>query len=192
MVQHLILVALATPLIVIGKPERAIRAMIGTPPHKVIKPQPYGNRQLFPATLAYGASIWLWHIPLFYQSALTSALIHLIYLYSLLGLSLWFWHCVLFAPSKVLLSVALALLATMIHTGILGALLTFAPSPWYPVLASNSMAWGLLPIEDQQLAGMIMWIPMGLIYLLAALYAAQNCLQIRDSQIRDSSARSTP
>jgi putative membrane protein len=56
-----------------------------------------------------------------------------------------------------------------VQSTILGALLTFARAPWYTSHLGSTAAWGLTPLEDQQLAGLIMWVPGGLIYLAAAL-----------------------
>jgi putative membrane protein len=61
------------------------------------------------------------------------------------------------------------LFATAMHSGGLGALLTFAPAPWYGDYAGTTVAWGLTPLEDQQLAGLIMWIPAGAAYVVAGL-----------------------
>ena len=63
----------------------------------------------------------------------------------------------------------IALFTTAVHTSLLGALLTFSDRLWYPIYAPATAAWGLTPLEDQQLAGLIMWIPGGLAYLIAAL-----------------------
>ena len=60
--------------------------------------------------------------------------------------------------------------------GLLGALITFAPISWYPIYALTTKPWGLLPLEDQQLAGAIMWIPAGIIYTVAALMLFSNRL----------------
>ena len=62
-----------------------------------------------------------------------------------------------------------ALLATMVQMGVLGALITFAPSALYAPHWSTTAAWGLAPLEDQQLAGLVMWAPAAAAYLLAAL-----------------------
>ena len=56
-----------------------------------------------------------------------------------------------------------------IHSSILGALLTFSRTPWYGAYGATTRAWGLTPIEDQQLGGLIMWVPAGLVYLTAGL-----------------------
>ena len=68
----------------------------------------------------------------------------------------------------------LYLFTTAVHTGILGALLTFAPHLWYPAYGTTMQAWGLSPLEDQQIGGLLMWVPASLVYLIAglALFAA--------------------
>jgi putative membrane protein len=58
----------------------------------------------------------------------------------------------------------------MLHTGALGALLTFAPHPWYLHYAAG--AFGLTALEDQQLGGLVMWVPGGLTYMVAGLALA--------------------
>ena len=62
----------------------------------------------------------------------------------------------------------LYLFATMLHTGALGALLTVSTAPWYPL--ATTAAWGLSALEDQQIGGLIMWIPAGTVYIAAALW----------------------
>ena len=63
----------------------------------------------------------------------------------------------------------LYLFTTSIHSGILGAFLTFTHRVLYPVYSDSTASWGLTPLEDQQLGGLIMWVPAGLVYILAAL-----------------------
>lgn len=58
---------------------------------------------------------------------------------------------------------------TSVHSGVLGALLTFARAVWYPAYANSTASWGLMPLEDQQLGGLIMWVPAGLVYIVAGL-----------------------
>jgi putative membrane protein len=56
-----------------------------------------------------------------------------------------------------------------LQSSILGALLAFSPTPWYTAHLATTQQWGLSPLDDQQVAGLIMWIPGGAIYLAAAL-----------------------
>jgi putative membrane protein len=88
------------------------------------------------------------------------------------------------APSAPLcIAAVFYLFATAMHSGALGALLTFAPSPWYPAYEGATAAWGLTPLEDQQLAGLIMWIPAGLSYLVAGL--ALTAAWLREAERRN-------
>jgi putative membrane protein len=63
----------------------------------------------------------------------------------------------------------LYLFTTSIHSGILGAFLTFTTRVWYPAYSDSTAAWGLTPLEDQQLGGLIMWVPAGIVYIAAGL-----------------------
>jgi putative membrane protein len=56
-----------------------------------------------------------------------------------------------------------------VHSGVLGALITFGRSAWYPAYANSTASWGLTPLEDQQLGGLIMWIPASVIYIIAGM-----------------------
>jgi putative membrane protein len=71
---------------------------------------------------------------------------------------------------------------TAMHTGALGALITFAGRILYPDYAETALAWNFTPLEDQQIGGLIMWIPAGLVYVFAglALFAAW----LRESEAR--------
>ena len=66
------------------------------------------------------------------------------------------------------------------QSGVLGAFLTFAPTPWYPAYAARGAAWGFTPLEDQQLAGLIMWVPAGLLYLHVAVFLFMAWLQMEE------------
>ena len=70
---------------------------------------------------------------------------------------------------------------TAVHTSILGALLTFAGAVWYPAYAPTTATWGLSPLEDQQIGGLIMWIPAGVVYLGAGLWLL--ALWLRESDV---------
>jgi putative membrane protein len=85
---------------------------------------------------------------------------------TIVGSAAVWWAKVLRAPAA---GAAAALLATMVAMGLLGALLTFAGSALYAPHWLTTQAWGLSPLEDQQLAGILMWAPFGAIYLLAAM-----------------------
>jgi putative membrane protein len=81
---------------------------------------------------------------------------------------------------------------TSMHSGALGALLTFAPVPWYPAYAGKAAAWGLTPLEDQQLAGLVMWVPAGVAYLLASLALFARWLHGLEARDRQREGRALP
>ncbi|MGH7579126.1 MAG: cytochrome c oxidase assembly protein, partial [Gemmatimonadales bacterium] len=124
------------------------------------------------AWLMHAAAIVAWHAPPLYQRTLTSDLMHTLQHSSFLLTALVFWWSVLAAASLRGRHGAaiLSLFSTMVYTGGLGALLTLARTPWYPAYGGATLLWGLTPLEDQQLAGLIMWVPGGISYLLATLW----------------------
>ena len=58
---------------------------------------------------------------------------------------------------------------TALHTSVLGALITFTGRLWYPIYAGRTAPWHLSPMEDQQLGGLIMWIPCGVVFVIVGL-----------------------
>lgn len=64
----------------------------------------------------------------------------------------------------------------MLHTGVLGALLARSRTPWYPVYAATAQSIGIDPLADQQLGGLLMWVPGSVAYLIAALVVAGNLI----------------
>jgi cytochrome c oxidase assembly factor CtaG len=76
------------------------------------------------------------------------------------------------------------LFITVLHSGLLGALLTLSPRLWFPQQGLLAAEFGLTPLEDQQLAGLLMWIPMGTLYTCAGLFFAYRWLSLSGSAAR--------
>ncbi|NKC33414.1 cytochrome c oxidase assembly protein [Falsiroseomonas selenitidurans] len=129
--------------------------------------------------IAFGALLWLWHLPgpygaTFAPDGVAYWLMHL----SLAGAATWFWAALLRHGAARPLASAIAALSTAIQMGVLGALLTFAPRALYAVHgASVTGPWGLTPLEDQQLGGLLMWVPGGLLFLVVLAAAAAQVLR---------------
>jgi cytochrome c oxidase assembly factor CtaG len=123
------------------------------------------------AWLLHAVAIVAWHAPALYQRTVDSDTMHTLQHSSFLLTALVFWWSVLPAASRRGRHGAaiLSLFTTMVYTGGLGALLTLARTPRYPAYPEAAPLWGLTPLEDQQLAGLIMWVPGGVSYLLATL-----------------------
>jgi putative membrane protein len=138
----------------------------------------------FVAWLIHAVVLWTWHVPTLFQATLTSDAMHAAQHASFLGSALLFWWAVMHGQRRALgYGVAvLYLFTTALHSGLLGALLTFAGAIWYPAYAQTTAAWGLTPLEDQQLGGLIMWIPAGLVYIIAGLALFAGWL--RESETR--------
>ena len=182
MAQHMLLAAVAAPLLVLGRPGGALswglpkswRRALGA----VARARPVAAAWAmvtspFVATLLHGLTIWAWHLPGPFESALADEWLHWLEHASLLATALLFWWAMLGRPARIYgygISVA-CLFVTLLHTSLLGTLITLSPQPWYGP-APGAAAWGLTAIEDQQLAGLIMWIPGGALYTLAALALA--------------------
>jgi cytochrome c oxidase assembly factor CtaG len=181
MVEHEILMVVAAPLLVLARPVPAFLWAFGRPASQRIQ-QIVASRmvrvpwswisQPLPATLIHAAALWLWHLPGPFQEALAGEGMHALQHASFLLSALLFWNAVLsISPRRAAaLPSAAALFATSIHTSLLGALLTFSPRLWYLSAADPYPICGLTRWEDQQLAGLVMWIPVGLIYLAASLW----------------------
>ncbi|RWE17537.1 MAG: cytochrome c oxidase assembly protein [Mesorhizobium sp.] len=136
------------------------------------------------ATILHGVAIWAWHVPALFEAALQQGLWHYAQHASFFGTGLLFWLALLPRPGGVHAcgSAVMHLFFTSLHTGLLGALLVVSPQLWYPENAIGSSFWGLSPLEDQQLAGLVMWIPAGLIYGGAALILASFWIRTSGGQ----------
>ena len=175
MVQHELLMVVAAPLIVLGRPLEAWTWALGASLRRVFaaaaKAAPL--RAIgYVATLSLGAwvlhalALWLWHLPILFQAALRNPLVHIGQHACFFASALAYWWSVAGARTRAGSAVA-SLFTTMLHTSALGALLTFAPSPWYGI--AGTRAFGLSPLEDQQLGGLIMWVPGGLAFMIVGL-----------------------
>jgi putative membrane protein len=177
MVQHLLLVMVAAPLIVAGLPRLpltvALPVNLRRPLHRTgRRPRLRAIRRAVThpvvAWVVATVVLWTWHAPALYQMALRSDLVHALEHATLLGTALLFWWEVLDPRARDRLDPGgglVYLFAAGLQGGALGALFTFATSPIYPAYVATAPAWGITALADQQLAGLIMWIPFGTIYL---------------------------
>jgi putative membrane protein len=188
MAQHEILMTAATPLLVLGRPFVAF--LWAVPPswrrfarHLSNTPVVRRSWGVFTHPLAawalHALAIWLWHLPSWYQATLESEGIHTLQHLSFILSALLFWWSLLRVRQDRLgrPTAVIYLFTTAVHTTLLGAFLTFSTRLWYPLYSESTAPWGLTPLEDQQLAGLIMWIPGGVAYLLAALAVAGSWLK---------------
>lgn len=153
-VHHLLLIAVAAPLLAIALPSRK------------------SGRLGEPFVLAT-VTLWIWHLPAAYDLALGNLAVYWVMQASMIGTALVFWRAALH-PDRSVGSALTGVLAAYLQMTLLGALLTFAPRPLYAIHASAPLLWGLSPIADQQLGGLIMWVPGGLPYLVILTLLARR------------------
>lgn len=157
---HILLIAFAAPLIVLALPRMA---------------QVLGRGPASPAFALHMALVWLWHAPVPYHWALSSDPAYWVMELSLLGSAIWLW-AVIMAPGRVGTAISVAMGSAM-QMGLLGALLVFASGPLYAAHFASAPPFGLSATEDQQLAGVLMWVPAALPYLAAVLWRIAPLIQ---------------
>lgn len=189
MVQHMLVMTVAAPLLVAAAPGRVwlwglsppTRRLLGRSWGHVRRLRPWWGWAFVPGVLflLYAAVTWLWHVPRLYEAALHTPWVHDVQHLSFFLAGCLFWRLVLDPSHRVRVTPMLGMLllfATTLHTTVLGVLMTIAPEPWYTTYVGRSTLWGLTTLEDQQLAGLIMWMPACVPYLLAALFLLAQCL----------------
>jgi len=179
MAQHEILMLVAAPLLVLSRPLVAFlwglpfewRRTVGSwSKTRAVERTWAWLTDPLSAWLIHAIALWAWHAPVLFQATLRNEWIHSAQHISFLGSALLFWWALFYAQSRSEYGTGVFyIFTTTIHTGILGALLTFTPTLWYPAYAPTAPVWGLTPLQDQQIGGLIMWVPAGLLYMIAGL-----------------------
>lgn len=200
MIEHELLMAVAAPLLAVSRPlgtflhawPRRFRLVLiagaSTPPVQWLWACLTAPAV---ATFLHAAAIWVWHIPVLLDGTLQSEFLHRIQHVSFLVTALFFWWAIFRSPRRDYGVGAVHVFMTMVHTGLLGALLTLAPHDAYPLQTHDAPLFGLTPLEDQQLAGLFMWVPGGLIYMVCGLSLLYGWISRRSTSSGDASV-STP
>jgi putative membrane protein len=178
MMQHEILMLVAAPLLVLGKPMVALlwavplswRSSLG----RFTQQRTFHAMWAFVtaplvAWLAHAIALWGWHVPALFELTLRSEFAHALQHLSFLGTALLFWWTLIQGHRVNYGGAFIYVFTTAAHSSVLGALLTFSRTPWYPSYLATAPHWGLTPLEDQQLGGLIMWVPAGVILFLISL-----------------------
>lgn len=166
MIQHELLMVVAAPLMALGS-----GAFWGSGAFSCDRsekaPDPY------PALiwLLHAVALWVWHIPALFDAALESDPIHAAQHLSFFGTAVLFWWGLAgHRYGRTAYGAAvLYVFTTALHSGVLGALLTFSPRAWYAPYLTTTARYGLTPLDDQQIGGLVMWVPAGLVYIAVGL-----------------------
>lgn len=182
MVQHILLTTLAPMLLVLGSPERAwLWAM------------PAGWRAFGASSFAraavslwrrltrpvtamflHSSALWLWHAPMLFDAALRDETVHTLEHVSFFVTALLFWASMFRRDAAPAYSAAL-ILTVFMQGGMLGAILTLAPVSLYDY-GDRAMLWNLSAVADQQIAGLMMWAPAGLAYMVPFALLARRAI----------------
>ena len=184
MIQHLLLTVVAAPLL--SSAPRFPRCSAVSPDRWPARSAACAFRRRIergPVAILHVIVLWSWHAAALYEAALRNDLLHRLEHVSFLVTALLVWAAVLSRRAAGI--GVLVLFGLSVQSGLLGALMTFAPTPWYPTYS----------LADQQLAGVIMWVPGGGSYLVAALALLMSLVAASDrsppGRPRDGAARRT-
>lgn len=178
MLQHEVLILVSAPLIAAAHPGATLlwafaparRRFIGSWVHKI---ESSFSRLTQPLTawLLEALALWVWHIPALYQATLQSDWIHAAQHLSFFLTAVLFWSA-LYGVGRSAFGYGAATaytFGTAVHCSALGALLTFSTVLWYPAYEHTTIQFGLTPMQDQQLGGVIMWVPSAITFLAVGL-----------------------
>lgn len=180
MTQHTLLMLVGTPLIVAGQPVATMMAAAGAGPLSgaFVRARPIWHTATGPV-LSFAlllAALWIWHLPALHEAALHSAPVHVVQHLSFVAAASAFWWGLVHGRygRRGYGAAVVFVFLTAVHSSVLGALLTVASRVLYPTYAVRGAAHHVNAHADQQLAGLIMWVPSGVIFIVIgiALFAA--------------------
>lgn len=202
MTQHMVLMVVAAPLMMAGSAGLVITWSLPLRWRQVVwhglRPIKLGSRlrlrfllwnPLWVWTL-HAVGLWVWHLPVLYELALSDPLVHDLEHLTFFLVACLFWRVVIDSRVRPTLNPGLSifyLFTTSLHAMVLGVLMALSPRVWYPTYVGRTERWGLSPLADQQLAGLIMWMPACMVYAVigTALFASWlHQMEQADSQPR--------
>ena len=195
MVQHELLMLIGAPLMIVGRPilpwlwalPDGSRLSARAPLQSRMLSNAWQWMTLPPLAWAlHGAVVWLWHAPVLYEAAVRSEAVHAFQHATFVGTAVLFWWGLIYGRygRAAYGASALFVFITMMHTGALGALFALSTSPYYPLYRERASAAGIDPVIDQQLAGLYMWIPSGVVLTIFALALILAWLSESDRRAR--------
>ena len=185
MTQHEILMLVSAPLLVFGQP---LFAVLWALPRRTR--ESWGRWSQAPAVarswraltgpfavfILHALALWIWHVPRLYEAALNNDAVHAVeHLSFVLTAALFWWAMIHGRYGRLGYGVAVVyIFLTAVHSSVLGALMTVAPDLLYPGYRASGLRWNVNALEDQQLAGLLMWVPSGVVFIVfgLALFAA--------------------
>ena len=198
MIQHLLLILVAAPLLVAGAPEvaflwalpprgrKAVGGWVARAERALDTDERNALVSLAAVVIATGV-LWAWHVPVLYDLAVENEWVHATEHAGFLLTAVLFWATILrLAPRSQLRNGVRVLLvfAMAVQGSVLGALITFARRPLYEAHAAIDPVWRITPLADQELAGLIMWVPPALLYIAVTAYLFVRWLEAVEERSR--------
>jgi len=195
MLQHEVILLLAAPLFAASQPgvtllyafRHSARKPVGSAIARIERIRPV-SLILSPlsAFLLHAATLAIWHIPYLYQATLNSDLIHALQHLCFFASGVLFWSALYGAGSSSMTYGVgvLYVFGTAIYCSALGALLTFSRILWYPVYATRTEIWHLTPIQDQQLGGLLMWVPSSVVFIAIGVWLFAQWLAVSEKRAK--------
>jgi putative membrane protein len=192
MIQHEIIMLIAAPLLVLSRPSSMLLRGMSLFLARGIGTLTRGGSRfkvwqwLVSPPVAWSihtVGLWGWHLPDLFNASLQNTAVHALQHVSFLWIALLFWFAFLrpYQPSSS--AGVLYFFTTAIHASLLGALMTFSPEVWYAPYLTTAPQWGLSALEDQQLGGLIMWIPTGVVFVAAGLFSLARTMRASDIDV---------
>jgi cytochrome c oxidase assembly factor CtaG len=186
MLQHVLLTAIAPPLLFIGEPVRPV--LLGMPDvirARVVRPLArngaaraitHALRHPLVAVLLFVGGVYLWHWPALYEAAVNDAVVHVLEHAHFFGSAMLFWSVVIDpVPFRGTLPYAARivylLLAGAAQNTLLGGILSFSTRVLYPHYADRTAAYGIDALTDQRIGGALMWVVGDAVFLLGVSLA---------------------
>lgn len=195
MVQHMLFLVVAPPLLVLGAPMTAL--LVALPRHwrsRLVRGwhhagpvQPIWHALNRPL-IAWGITalvLWGWHIPPLYEAAIRHPMFHDLEHAMFLGSASLFWWTIIQPVGRQPRSYGTSLMllfTTALQGSALGVLMTFSSVLWYPLYDTRTTPWHLTALQDQHIAGAVMWVPGGIAYLLGILLVLGAWLRQEERQ----------
>jgi putative membrane protein len=195
MAQHEMMMLFGAPLVIVGRPivpwmwalPQAMRWSLGGTFASAL-PRTIWRWLTTPfvAWALHGATVWIWHAPVLYEAAVKHDAIHALEHATFIGTATLFWWGLVYGRygRAAYGASALYVFTTMLHTGVLGAMFALSVSPFYAVYRDRAAITGLDPVHDQQLAGLYMWIPAGIVLTTCGLALVLAWLSESDRRAR--------
>lgn len=178
--QHMVLILIAAPLIVLGRPERVLARLISLGRWNAA----FERRVMTIGAVAFAITIWTWHMPGPYDETLRNNTIYWTMHITLFGASLLLWHALLIGSGGRAGTALIVGFGTSMHMSLLAAVLTLAPRALFAVHLDTTWPWGLSPLDDQELGGVVMWVPAGVLLTIYGVAAFAHWLNTADKPVQ--------